>query len=100
MRDEFGRLDTLILNASGGLERDADPGYAMRINCYAPVHLLTRALPLICAGGRVVFVTSHQAHFHGINRYPPSTSRSRKVSEAARTLFGPCAQTSRSEGFR
>lgn len=70
VRDHFGRLDTLILNASGGLERDADPGYAMRINCDAPVHLLTRALPLIPAGGRVVFVTSHQAHFYGLKPVP------------------------------
>ena len=28
----FGRLDALVLNASGGLEMDADPGYAMRLN--------------------------------------------------------------------
>ncbi|WP_369829255.1 SDR family NAD(P)-dependent oxidoreductase [Mycobacterium sp. 1245801.1] len=54
VRDDFGRLDTLILNALGGLERDADPGYAMRINCHAPVHLLIRVslawrLPVILA---------------------------------------------------
>src|SRR5690242_16110505 len=28
----FGRLDALVLNASGGLELGADPGYAMRLN--------------------------------------------------------------------
>src|SRR5690349_8201311 len=28
----FGRLDMLVLNASGGLEQGADPGYAMRLN--------------------------------------------------------------------
>src|SRR5690242_17344484 len=30
--EAFGRLDLLILNASGGLERGAPPDYAMRLN--------------------------------------------------------------------
>jgi NAD(P)-dependent dehydrogenase (short-subunit alcohol dehydrogenase family) len=59
----FGRLDTLILNASGGLELGADPGYAMRLNRDAQRRLALLATPLIPAGGRIVFVTSHQAHF-------------------------------------
>jgi 3-oxoacyl-[acyl-carrier protein] reductase len=32
VRAQFGRLDVLVLNASGGMERGADPGYAMRLN--------------------------------------------------------------------
>jgi 3-oxoacyl-[acyl-carrier protein] reductase len=60
----FGRLDVLVLNASGGMERGADPGYAMRLNCDAQVRLARLALPLMPRGGRIVFVTSHQAHFH------------------------------------
>jgi 3-oxoacyl-[acyl-carrier protein] reductase len=60
----FGHLDILVLNASGGMERGADPGYAMRLNCDAQVRLARRALPLMPPGGRIVFVTSHQAHFH------------------------------------
>ncbi|MEV6215928.1 SDR family oxidoreductase [Nocardia sp. NPDC051833] len=63
IRQAFGRLDTLVLNASGGLERDADPGYALRLNRDAQVNLATSLLPLLPAGGRIVFVTSHQAHF-------------------------------------
>lgn len=59
----FGRLDTLILNASGGLELGADPGYAMRLNRDAQRRLAQLALPLMPVGGRIVFVTSHQAHF-------------------------------------
>ncbi|HEX6030936.1 MAG TPA: SDR family oxidoreductase [Tepidiformaceae bacterium] len=66
----FGRLDILVLNASGGLERDADPGYAMRLNRDAQVRLLEESLPLIPEGGRVVFVTSHLAHFHGEKPVP------------------------------
>ncbi|MGB5111304.1 MAG: SDR family oxidoreductase [Mycobacterium sp.] len=64
IRQRFGRLDTLVLNASGGLERDADPGYAMRLNRDAQRRLVAMALPLMPAGARVVFATSHQAHFY------------------------------------
>ncbi|TQK29892.1 SDR family oxidoreductase [Arthrobacter sp. SLBN-53] len=59
----FGALDVLVLNASGGLERGADPGYAMRLNRDAQCALVTSALPRMPAGARIVFVTSHQAHF-------------------------------------
>ncbi len=63
-----GHLDLLILNASGGLERDlvaADPAYPMHINRDAQLALLDGALPLMEAGGTVVFVTSHWAHLYG-----------------------------------
>jgi NAD(P)-dependent dehydrogenase (short-subunit alcohol dehydrogenase family) len=59
----FGRLDALILNASVGAEPGAQPGYAMRLNRIAQRRLALRALPLMPTGGRIVFVTSHQAHF-------------------------------------
>ncbi|WP_405177426.1 SDR family oxidoreductase [Nocardia sp. NBC_01377] len=67
---EFGGLDVLVLNASGGLERDAAPGYAMAINRDAQRRLVRTALPFLRSGGRVVFVTSHQAHFHGRKPVP------------------------------
>lgn len=67
---EFGRLDLLILNASGGMERDAAPDYALRLNRDAQVRLAEAAVPLLGDGGRIVFVTSHQAHFHGIRPVP------------------------------
>ncbi|MFE6861371.1 SDR family oxidoreductase [Nocardia sp. NPDC057668] len=60
---EFGRLDVLVLNASGGLERDAAPEYAMLLNRDAQARLATLALEHLPAGGHLVFVTSHQAHF-------------------------------------
>lgn len=65
VRREFGRLDILILNASGGLEKDKPADYAMQLNLTAQVSLVDAALPLIPTGGRIVFVTSHMAHFHG-----------------------------------
>lgn len=65
VKDAFGTLDVLILNASGGLEKDVDEGYAMRLNRDSQVALAKKALPLMEAGSVIVFVTSHLAHFHG-----------------------------------
>ena len=71
IRTRLGRLDVLVLNASGGMERDADDGYAMRLNRDAQVLVVTRALPLMSPSGVVVFVTSHLAHFYGSLGVPP-----------------------------
>lgn len=60
---ELGGLDVLVLNASGGMESGMAADYAMRLNRDAQVSLLTAAIPLLSPGSRVVFVTSHQAHF-------------------------------------
>ena len=63
-----GQLDAVILNASGGLERDlvaADPTYPMRINRDAQVMVVDGALPLLRSNGVIVFVTSHWAHLYG-----------------------------------
>ena len=60
---EWGGLDILVLNASGGMESGMAEDYAMTLNRDAQVGVLTAALPLLAPGARVVFVTSHQAHF-------------------------------------
>ncbi|MGA1837174.1 SDR family oxidoreductase [Herbiconiux sp. 11R-BC] len=60
---ELGGLDILVMNASGGMESGMAEDYAMQLNRDAQVQLLTAALPLLGPGARVVFVTSHQAHF-------------------------------------
>jgi NAD(P)-dependent dehydrogenase (short-subunit alcohol dehydrogenase family) len=64
VRTEFGRIDTLILNASGGLEKGKPADYAMQLNLTAQVRLVDLALSLMPSGGRIVFVTSHLAHFY------------------------------------
>lgn len=64
-RGHFGQLDLLVLNASGGLEKDVPASYAMLLNRDAQLALLDAALPLMPNGSRVAFVTSHMAHFHG-----------------------------------
>jgi NAD(P)-dependent dehydrogenase (short-subunit alcohol dehydrogenase family) len=63
VRDAFGGLDVLVMNASGGMETGMAEDYALKLNRDAQVALLTAALPLMAPGSRVVFVTSHQAHF-------------------------------------
>lgn len=60
----------LILNASGGLEKDKPADYAMRLNLTAQERLVTLAWPLMPPGGRIVFVTSHLAHFYGQKPVP------------------------------
>ena len=59
----FGSLDVLVLNASGGMESGMGEEYALQLNRDAQVNVLATALPLLGDGARVVFVTSHQAHF-------------------------------------
>nr|AIA15591.1 short chain dehydrogenase [uncultured bacterium] len=61
----FGRLDLLVLNASGGLEKDKAADYAMLLNRDAQAQLVDSFIPLMPHGSRIVFVTSHWAHFYG-----------------------------------
>ena len=61
--ERLGGLDVLVMNASGGMESGMAEDYALKLNRDAQVALLTAALPLLQPGSRVVFVTSHQAHF-------------------------------------
>lgn len=59
----FGRLDAAILNASVGPEAGDDLGNAKRLNRDAQRRIALKTVPLMPAGGRIVFVTSHAAHF-------------------------------------
>ncbi|MGV9414000.1 SDR family oxidoreductase [Nocardia sp. NPDC003693] len=87
---EFGRLDVLVLNASGGLEREAAPGYAMLLNRDAQARLATLALAHLPAGGHLVFVTSHQAHFSPTRPVPagyePIAASKRAGEDALRAM--------------
>lgn len=87
----FGRLDVLVLNASGGLELGAAQDYAMSINRDAQLRLVQLFLPLMPRGGRIVFVTSHQAHFHGRKpvpeAYEPIAASKRAGEDALRALI-------------
>lgn len=60
---ELGPVDLLVLNASGGMESGMGEDYAMRLNRDAQVNVVDNALPHLAERARIVFVTSHQAHF-------------------------------------
>ena len=62
-RKVFGSIDILVMNASGGMEAGMGDDYAMKLNRDSQVALLKTALPFLSQDSRVVFVTSHQAHF-------------------------------------
>lgn len=68
VNSEFGGLDILVMNASGGMEANMGEDYAMVLNRDSQVNLLKQALKVLNNDSRVVFVTSHQAHF--INTTP------------------------------
>ena len=68
LRASRGRLDLLVLNASGGLERDlvaADPYYPLRLNRDAQLATVDAALPMLGEGATIAFITSHWAHRYG-----------------------------------
>jgi len=91
VQEVFGALDFLILNASGGLEKDADDTYAFRLNRDAQVDLVEQAMPLMPAGSRIVFVTSHLAHFHGeqpvMAEYEPVAASKQAGETALRAMI-------------
>lgn len=88
---EFGGLDILVMNASGGMESGMAADYAMQLNRDAQVDLLETALPLLADGARVVFVTSHQAHFiettPTMPEYEPVARSKRAGEDALRALI-------------
>src|SRR5450755_256415 len=86
VKTSFGRIDLLILNASGGLEKGKAEDYAMSLNRDAQLGTAELALALMPPGARIVFVTSHWAHFHGAKPVIPeyeAVARSKRAGEDA-----------------
>jgi 3-oxoacyl-[acyl-carrier protein] reductase len=87
----FGGLDLLVLNASGGMETSMGEDYALRLNRDAQVAMLTAAVEVLPAGSRVVFITSHQAHFiekvETMDAYEPVARSKRAGEDALRALI-------------
>ena len=87
----FGSLDVLVLNASGGMESGMGEEYALQLNRDAQVSVLETALPLLGDRSRVVFVTSHQAHFirttPTMPEYEPVARSKRAGEDALRELI-------------
>jgi NAD(P)-dependent dehydrogenase (short-subunit alcohol dehydrogenase family) len=91
IREQFGRLDLLVLNASGGMEANMPADYALRLNRDAQVAMVQEARPLMTSGARIVYVTSHQAHFFGtaeeLPEYVPVAQSKRAGEDALRALI-------------
>ena len=96
VEETLGGLDILVMNASGGMESGMAADYAMQLNRDAQVNLLTTALPLLAPGARVVFVTSHQAHFintvETMPEYVPVALSKRAGEDALRDLIPTLAE--------
>jgi NAD(P)-dependent dehydrogenase (short-subunit alcohol dehydrogenase family) len=96
IRTAWAHLDILILNASGGLEKDKPADYAMKLNLDAQVNLVHAALPLMPSGGRIVFVTSHLAHFSATKPvyegYEPVAQSKRAGEDAIRAMIPVLAE--------
>ncbi|SDH70559.1 NAD(P)-dependent dehydrogenase, short-chain alcohol dehydrogenase family [Arthrobacter subterraneus] len=87
----FGGLNLLVLNASGGMETGLGEDYALKLNRDAQVGMLQAALEVMPVGSRVVFVTSHQAHFINsvatMDAYEPVARSKRAGEDALRDLI-------------
>ena len=91
VESRLGGLDILVLNASGGMEQNMGADYALRLNRDAQVGMLNAARELMGADGRVVFVTSHQAHFirttPTMDAYVPVAESKRAGEDALREMI-------------
>lgn len=84
--EQLGAFDFLFLNASGGLEKNRAPDYAFQLNETAQLRALDTALPFLKQGARVVYVTSHLAHFYPEKSVPSVyevVAQSKKAGETA-----------------
>lgn len=84
--ENFGALNLLVLNASGGMESGRGEDYALKLNRDAQVQMARTAIEVMPAGSQIVFVTSHQAHFihqtATMDAYEP-VARSKRAGEDA-----------------
>jgi NAD(P)-dependent dehydrogenase (short-subunit alcohol dehydrogenase family) len=91
IRATLGGLDILVLNASGGMESGMSEDYAMKLNRDAQIDFLAAMMPLLHRGSRIVFVTSHQAHFirtvQTMPEYLPVALSKRAGEDALRDLI-------------
>lgn len=96
LRTARHNLGLLILNASGGMEKDKPDTYAMDLNYTAQIETVSTLLPLMSQGGTIIFITSHWAHFYGqqpvIAAYEPVAKSKRAGEDALRARQHEFAQ--------
>lgn len=72
---EHGPIDAVVLNASGGLEAGKGLSYALALNCFAQIALVSALIPRCDDGLAIIYVTSHGAHFYPGNPVLPIYER-------------------------
>ncbi len=96
VREAYGKLDILVLNASGGMESGMAEDYALKLNRDAQLNMLNAARTIMAEGSRVVFVTSHQAHYirttPTMPEYEPVALSKRAGEDALRDLIPGLAE--------
>lgn len=84
----FRKIDILVLNASGGLEKGMPEDYALRLNRDAQLTMVDEAQDVMEQASRIVSVTSHMAHFHGqkpgLDVYEPVAASKQEGERALR----------------
>jgi NAD(P)-dependent dehydrogenase (short-subunit alcohol dehydrogenase family) len=94
--EPVGSLDFLVMNASGGMEAGKGEDYALRLNRDAQVNLLETMVEIMGEGGRIVFITSHQAHFvhtfESLPEYMPVALSKRAGEDALRERIPALAE--------
>lgn len=92
VRERFGRIDGLVLNAAGGLEADKGPDYARVINHDAQLALVEEGLKagLLGAGSWAIYMTSLWAHRWGqmeaLPGYAPVAQTKHAAEQSLRKL--------------
>ncbi len=99
LQEWTNHLDALVLNASGGMERDlvaADPEYPMHINRDAQLRFVDAALPILSPGSTITLVTSHWSHLYGqieqLPAYEPVAASKYAGEQALRSRQGEFAR--------
>jgi NAD(P)-dependent dehydrogenase (short-subunit alcohol dehydrogenase family) len=100
VRVEYGKLDLLVLNASGGLEKDKPADYAMQLNLTAQVRLVEMALPLIPRGGRMILLRATWRTSIGRDPFLVLMNRWRLASMPVNSHYVHARRSSRKEGSR
>ncbi|AQA03232.1 hypothetical protein BVC93_13295 [Mycobacterium sp. MS1601] len=84
---QYGHLDAVVINASCGLDIDSDPADAVSLSPEAQRRLARQAVPLMPVGARIVFATSHQAHFYPAKAVPKGYAAAAASMRAGETAL-------------
>jgi NAD(P)-dependent dehydrogenase (short-subunit alcohol dehydrogenase family) len=85
LQSDFSPLAAVLLSASGGMEPNMPPDYPAQINTLAPAALAQALAPVLAPDASLLYLTSHEAHFHDPARAHPAygaVAESKQAGEA------------------